>query len=123
MSSGQAVNICRHEEGEMKTVLKQVLITPGNYRRMAARIVPPDQRDAIRPGIRISHYAFTDSQGQQGYVIVCHTTGRAGICLAEERTQWGQWNEETATIMTDGGRLYDRAGKEVDDPVEAISQA
>jgi hypothetical protein len=63
----------------MKIILKQALVTPGNYPRIAARIVPQDQRDAIRPGIRISHYSFTNRQGQQVYIIVCHTTNRAGI--------------------------------------------
>ena len=70
----------------MKPILKQVLITPGNYRRICARIVPQDQRDAIRPGIRVSHYTFTNSQGQQGHVIISHTTRRAGICFAQGRT-------------------------------------
>jgi len=99
----------------MKTILRQVLITPGNYRRICARIAPHDQREAIRPGIRISHYAFTDSQGQPGYIIVSHTTERAGICFIEGRTDWGKWDEETGTITTDGGRLYNRAGEEVSD--------
>jgi hypothetical protein len=57
----------------MRTILKQVLITPRNYSRIAARVVPQDQREAIRPGIIISLYAFTNAQGQQGYVIVSHT--------------------------------------------------
>jgi len=104
----------------MKTILRQVLITPGNYRRICARIAPHDQREAIRPGIRISHYAFTDSQGQPGYIIVSHTTGRAGICFAEGRTEWGTWDEEAGTIITDGGRLYNRAGEEVSDAREQL---
>ena|SRR5437870_8870101 len=95
----------------MKTILRQVLITPGNYQRICARIVPQDQRDAIRPGIRISHYTFTDPQGQQGYIIVSHTMGRAGICFGEGRSEWGRWDEETGTLTTDGGQLYTRAGK------------
>ena len=99
----------------MKTILRQVLITPGNYSRICARIVPQDQRDAIRPGIRVSHYAFTDLQGQQGYVIVSHTTGRAGICFAEGHTEWGRWDDEMGTIITDGGRRYTRAGKVSDE--------
>jgi hypothetical protein len=99
----------------MKAILKQTLITPGNYRRIAARIVPHDQREAIRPGIRISHYTFTDAQGQQGYIIVSHTTQRAGICFAEGRTQWGRWDEETGIISTDGGRRYTLVGENVSD--------
>jgi hypothetical protein len=35
----------------MKTILKRTLITPGNYQRIYTRIVPQDQRDAVRPGI------------------------------------------------------------------------
>jgi hypothetical protein len=97
----------------MKPILKRVLITPGNFRRISARIVPLDQREAVRPGIRISHYAFTDAQGQQGYVIVCHTTGRAGICFAAGRTEWGTWNEQLGTLTTDGGQRYTRAGEPV----------
>jgi hypothetical protein len=97
----------------MKTILRQVLVTPGNYPRIAARIVPQDQRDAIRPGIRISHYAFTNSQGQQGFVIISHTTQRAGICFAEGRTEWGRWSEEKRTIITDDERRYNCAGEEV----------
>src|SRR5438445_12167588 len=100
----------------MKTLLKQVLITPGNYPRIYARVIPQDQREAIRPGISISHYAFTNSQGQQGHMIISHTTRRAGICFAEGRTGWGRWNEETGTITTDGGRWYNRGGEEVSDP-------
>jgi|SRR2546426_11652452 len=96
----------------MKTILKQVLITPHNYPRIFTRIVPQDQREAIRPGIIVSHYAFTNSQGQHGYVILSHTTQRAGICFAEGRTEWGKWNEETGVITTDGGRLYNRAGED-----------
>ena len=99
----------------MKPILKQVLITPGNYRRICARIVPHDQRDAIRPGIRISHYTFTGSQGQPGYIIISHTTGRAGICFAGGRTEWGKWDEETGTITTDGGRRYTLAGEHLAD--------
>src|SRR2546429_3174472 len=97
----------------MKTILRHLLITPRNYPRICTRIVPQDQREAIRPGIRISHYAFTYLQGQTGYIIVSHTTQRAGICFAEGRTAWGRWDEETGTITTDGGRFYNRVGEEV----------
>jgi hypothetical protein len=95
----------------MRTILKQVLITPRNYLRIVARIVPQDQREAIRPGIIISHYAFSTPDGQQGYVIVSHTTQRAGISFGEERSEWGRWSEETGTITTDGGRRYNRVGE------------
>jgi hypothetical protein len=95
----------------MRTIFKQKLITPHNYPRIALRIVPPDQRDAIRPGIIISHYAFTTRQGQQGFVIISHTTQRAGVCVADGRTEWGNWSEETGTITTDGGQLYNRRGE------------
>jgi len=98
----------------VKIILKQTLVTPGNYPRVAARIVPQDQRDAIRPGIRISHYSFTNRQGQQGYVIICHTTNRAGVCFTDERTQWGRWNEESGLITTDDGRLFNSGGEEVE---------
>jgi hypothetical protein len=101
----------------MKIIFKRQLITPGNYPRMAGRIVPQDQRDAIRPGIRISHYSFTNRQGQQGYVIVCHTTRRAGICFAGEQTQWGRWQQETDVITTDDGRKFTRMGDEIYDAV------
>jgi hypothetical protein len=97
----------------MKTILKRTLITPGNYSRIAARIVPRDQRDAIRPGLVVSHHAFTNRQGQQGHIIISHTTRRAGICFAEERTQWGWWNEETGLLTIDDGRLYNCGGEEV----------
>ena len=106
----------------MKPILKQVLITRGNYQRICARIVPQDQRDAIRPGIRVSHYAFTDPQGQQGYVIVSHTTGRAGICFAEGRTAWGRWDEETDIITTDGGRRYTLVGKNMADERQQLRE-
>ena len=99
----------------MKTILRHLLITPRNYPRICTRIVPPDQREAIRPGIRISHYAFTNEQDQQGYVIISHTTQRAGICFAGGRTEWGRWDEETGIITTDGRRRYNRAGEEVCD--------
>jgi hypothetical protein len=99
----------------MKYILKRQLITPGNYPRVAARIVPQDQRDAIRPGIRISHYSFTSRQGQQGYIIVCHTTRRAGISFADELTQWGRWCDETCFITTDSGRQFTRLGDEAHD--------
>jgi len=88
-----------------------VLITSRNYLRIYARIVPQDQREAIRPGIIISHYAFTNAQGQQGYVIVSHTTQRAGIYFGAERSEWGTWSEETGTLATDGGRMYNRVGE------------
>jgi hypothetical protein len=73
--------------------------------------MPQDQRDAIRPGIIISHYAFTIRQGQEGYVIISHTTQRAGLCVADGRTEWGSWSEKTGTITTDSGRLYNRRGE------------
>src|SRR5215510_5149187 len=95
----------------MRTICKHTLITPRNYPRIAARIVPQDQRDAIRPGIIISHYAFTTRQGQDGYVIISHTTRRAGICVAGGRTEWGSWSEETGTLTTDNGQLYNRRGE------------
>jgi hypothetical protein len=99
------------EEKRMQSIAKQVLITPRNFPRIAARIVPQDQREAIRPGIIVSHYAFTNAQGQQGYVVISHTTQRAGICFGEGRSEWGTWNEETGTITTDGGRMYNRVGE------------
>jgi hypothetical protein len=95
----------------MQIILKQVLITPRNYLRIAARIVPHDQREAIRPGIIVSHYGFITQDGQQGYVIISHTTQRAGICFGEAGSEWGTWNEELGTISTDGGRMYDRVGE------------
>jgi hypothetical protein len=95
----------------MRTILRQVLITPRNYPRIATRIIPQDQRDAIRPGIIISHYAFTTRQGQEGYVIISHTTQRAGFCVADARTEWGNWSEQTGTITTDSGQLYNRRGE------------
>jgi hypothetical protein len=95
----------------MENILKQVLITPRNYPRIAARIVPPDQRAAIRPGIIVSHYAFRTHDGQQGYVIISHTTQRGGICFGEGRSEWGRWSEETGTITTNGGRMYNRVGE------------
>ena len=98
----------------VKIILKQTLVTPGNYPRIAARIVPQDQRDAIRPGIRISHSSFTNRQGQHGYVIIFHTTRRAGICFAEERTLWGRWLEELDVIETDDRRLHNCGGEEVE---------
>jgi hypothetical protein len=97
----------------MRTILKQVLITPRNYLRVATRIVPQDQREAIRPGIIISHYGFTTPGGRHGYLIVSHTTGRAGICFAEERSEWGRWSEETGTLTTDGGQRYTRNGEQM----------
>jgi hypothetical protein len=90
----------------MKPILKQALITLRNYSRIAARVIPQDQRDAISPGLRISHYVFSCSQGPHRYITISHTTHRAGICFAEERTQWGRWDEETGIITTDGGRLF-----------------
>ena len=96
----------------MKTILKRVLITPRNYPRIFTRVVPQDQREAIRPGIIVSHYAFTNQHGQRGYVVISYTTQRAGICFAEGRTEWDRWDEETDTITTDGGRLYNHAGEE-----------
>jgi hypothetical protein len=99
----------------MKTILRHLLITPRNYPRICTRIVPPDQREAIRPGIRISYYAFTNEHGQQGYVIISHTTQRAGICFAAGRTEWGRWDEETGTITTDGGQRYHRGGEKMYD--------
>jgi hypothetical protein len=95
----------------MRTILKQVLITPRNCLRVAALIVPQDQRAAIRPGIIISHYAFTNSQGQHGYAIVSHTTQRAGICCSQGCSEWGRWSEATGTITTDSGRMYNRIGE------------
>src|SRR5262245_57466855 len=83
-------------------MLKPVLITPRNYGRIAARIVPQNQREAIRPGIIINHYAFSTQDGQQGYVIISHTTRRAGICFGEGRSEWGSWSDETGTITIDG---------------------
>jgi hypothetical protein len=88
-----------------------VLITSRNFHRIRARIVPQDQREAIRPGIIISHYGFTTHDGQPGYVIVSHTTRRAGIWFGADRSEWGTWNEETGTITTDGGRMYNRIGE------------
>src|SRR3982074_3456612 len=95
----------------MKTIIRHALITPRNYPRIAARVVPQDQREEIRPGISISHSAFTTAQGQQGYVIISHTTRRAGICFAGERTEWGKWSEETRIITTDSGQRYSYKGE------------
>jgi hypothetical protein len=92
-------------------ILKEVVVTPRNFPRVYTRIIPQDQRDAIRAGIIISHYAFTNRNGQTGYVIISHTARRAGICFAGGRTEWGVWSEDSGTITTDGGRLYNRVGE------------
>jgi hypothetical protein len=94
----------------MKHILKPTIITPGNSPRIAVLIVPPDLCEAIRPGIKIGHYAFINRHEQHGYVIVCHTTRRAGICFTDERTQWGRWDEESDIIMADDGRQLTRMG-------------
>ena len=106
------------EEEEMRTIVKQVLITSRNYLRIAARVVPQDQREAIRPGILISHYAFSTQNGQPGYVIISHTTQRAGICFGAGCSEWGKWSEEAGTITTDGGRMYNRVGETLFDVSE-----
>jgi hypothetical protein len=97
----------------MKHILKRALITPGNYPRIAARIAPQDQRDAIRPGLVVSHHAFINSRGQSGHIMISHTTRRAGISFAEECTRWGWWDEDMGIITTDDGRLYRCGGEEV----------
>jgi hypothetical protein len=111
MESRQVRQQPEAEEKRMQSLVKQVLITPRNFSRIAARIVPQDQREAIRPGIIISHYAFTAHDGQQGYVIISHTTQRAGICFGAGRSEWGSWSDATGTIATDGGRRYKRLGE------------
>jgi hypothetical protein len=95
----------------MKSILKKVLVTPRNFPRVLARIVPQDQREAIRAGIILSHYVFTNRHGQQGYVTISHTAKRAGICFGQERSEWGMWREEAETITTDEGTLYSRVGE------------
>ena len=102
----------------MRKILSQVLVTPTNYRRIAARIVPTDQRQAIRAGIIVSHYAFTTQQGQLGYGIISHTTRRAGLCLAERPSIWGGWSEQTGTLTTADGQVYNRVGELVYDLTE-----
>ncbi len=99
----------------MRTLLRQVLITPGNYRRIAPRIVPDDQRQEIRAGIIISHYTFQTAQGQAGYGIISHTTQRAGVCRDGQPSVWGTWNAQTGTITTNDGCVYNRLGEVVDD--------
>jgi hypothetical protein len=99
------------EVERMKAILREVLVTPRNYPRLLARIIPADQKAALYAGIVISHYAFANRAGQSGYMVISHTTKRAGICFTGERTEWGTWNEETDTIQTDGGRLYSRVGE------------
>jgi hypothetical protein len=77
------------------------------------RVVPQDQREAIRPGIIISRYTFTTRQGQDGYVIISYTTQRAGLRVADGHTEWGSWSEETGTLTMDSGQLYNRRGERV----------
>jgi hypothetical protein len=101
------------EEDGMPAIFKHVLITHRNFQRIRAGIVPVDQREAIRPGIIITHFAFTSPQGQPGFVVISHTTQRAGICFADRRSEWGTWSEQSGTITTDGGRLYNRVGETV----------
>src|SRR4029453_4300589 len=86
----------------MRTICKQTLITPRNYPRIAIRIVPQDQRDAIRPGIIISHYAFPTKRGQEGDLIISQQTQRAGICVADGGKEWGTWSEETGPPALSG---------------------
>ena len=71
------------------------------------------------PGVSATA-GFVVRQGQPGYLIISHTTRRAGICFAEGRTEWGRWDEETGTITTDGGQRYDYAGEEVRDAVNQL---
>jgi hypothetical protein len=73
----------------MKTIGKQVLSTSRNFLRISVRLVPQDQREAIRPSIIISHYTFITKDGQAGYVIISHTAKRAGICFSEVRSTAG----------------------------------
>jgi hypothetical protein len=95
----------------MRTIVRETLVTARNYPRLCQRIVPADQKAALHAGIVISHYAFTNRLGQSGHVIVSHTTRRAGICFAGERTEWGAWCEETGTITADNGKLFNRVGE------------
>ena len=99
----------------MRKLLSQILIIPTNYRRIAARITPADQRVAIRAGIIISHYAFRTPQGQPGYGIISHTTRRAGVCIADAPSLWGAWSEQTGTLTTADGLVYNRLGELVCD--------
>jgi hypothetical protein len=117
----------RDEEGgverRIRLLLKAVLITPPNYRRILTRIVPEDQRYAVRAGIIISHYTFTTPDGQTGYGIISHTTRRAGVCIASNPTIWGAWSEQTGTITAAGGLVYNRLGELVCDLKEHVRVA
>jgi hypothetical protein len=97
----------------MRTIFKHVLITPRNFRRISAGIVPPDQRAAIRAGIYITHYTFTNRQRQTGFVIISHAAQRAGICVAGGPSAWGRWSAEDGRIITDAGRVYSREGEQL----------
>jgi len=66
------------------------------------------------PGVSATA-GFVVRQGQPGYLIISHTTRRAGICFAEGRTEWSRWDEETGTITTDSGQRYHRVGEKVCD--------
>jgi hypothetical protein len=88
----------------MRMIYHQVLITPRHFPRPRARIGPLDQRAAIRPGISLTHYAFTTPQGQPGYVIISHAAQRAGICgaVAPPHGAGGVWRT-AASSRTPGG--------------------
>src|SRR5262245_10005341 len=94
----------------MRYIMRHLLVTPRNLTRIQARILPPDQREAVRPGILLTHYTFRAPQGRRGFIIISHAARRAGICF-EGPSEWGHWSAEEHLIRTDSGRIYTSAGE------------
>ena len=98
----------------MRRIIRHVVVTPRNLTRIQARILPRDQREAVRPGILLTHYAFRTPQGRCGFIIISHAACRAGICF-EGPSEWGHWSPEEHLIRTDTGRIYTSEGELVSD--------
>jgi hypothetical protein len=59
--------------------------------------------------------------GETGYIIISHSAKRAGICMADGRSERGAWSEQTGTITTNDGRLYNRVGEQICDLKEQVA--
>jgi hypothetical protein len=98
----------------MRAIVRHVLVTPRNLLRVRAKILPRDQREAIRPGILLSHSAFTTRQGRTGFLIISHAARRAGICFEDQPSEWGRSCPEEHCILTDTGQIYSCTGERIE---------
>jgi len=85
--------------------MERVTITPENYERIMAKIMPKDQRRQLTYGDVISYYRTEEDEDEPLHITIWHNHGRAAACWVWD-SEWGNWDEVEQTITLDEPGAY-----------------